>query len=129
MLDVSFWAVDQMHYVVTLPKWRQRSPGREFVMRSACVFAAGLMIASMLGGAALAQERGPYKVIKIQLTGGEGGWDYVTADPEGRHLFVARSGPTGHIGIYNLDTLEQVGDIPHISAHGGAVDTETGPDI
>jgi glutamine cyclotransferase len=99
---------------------------RELVMRIGWIFAAGLMTASMLGGTARAQESGPYKVIRIQLTGGEGGWDYITADPDSRHLFVARSGPTGHIGIYNLDTLEQIGDIPNVSAHGGAVDTETG---
>ena len=67
-----------------------------------------------------------YKVLKIQLVGGEGGFDYVTADPDGRNLYVARSGPAGHIGVFNLDTLAQVGDIPGISAHGGAVDTETG---
>ena len=69
-------------------------------MRIGWIFAAGLMTASMLGGTAHAQESGPYKVIRIQLTGGEGGWDYITADPDSRHLFVARSGPTGHIGIY-----------------------------
>ena len=34
--------------------------------------------------------------------------------------------PTGHIGVYNLDTLAQVGDLPGVSAHGGAVDTSTG---
>jgi len=73
-----------------------------------------------------AQDSGPYKVLKIQLVGGDGGFDYVTADPDGRNLYVARSGPAGHIGIYNLDTLAQVGDIPGISAHGGAVDTATG---
>lgn len=95
-------------------------------MRIGCLLAAGLVTTFMLVAAARAQESGPYKVIKIQLTGGQGGWDYVTADPDGRHLFVARSGPTGHIGVYNLDTLEQVGDIPNVGAHGGAVDTETG---
>jgi DNA-binding beta-propeller fold protein YncE len=73
-----------------------------------------------------AQDSGPYKVQKIQLTGGDGGFDYVTADPDGRNLYVARSGPTGHIGVYNLDTLAEVGDIPGVSAHGGAVDTVTG---
>ncbi|HKF46826.1 MAG TPA: hypothetical protein VKB38_05665 [Terracidiphilus sp.] len=72
-----------------------------------------------------AQDNGPYKVIKIQLTGGDGGFDYVTADPDDRNLFVARSGPEGHIGVFNLDTLAQVGDIPGVSAHGGAVDTAT----
>ena len=101
------------------------TPFEGMVMKIGYLIAAGLMAASMLG-AARAQESGPYKVIKIQLTGGDGGWDYVTADPDGRHLFVARSGPNGHIGVYNLDTLEQVGDIPDVSAHGGAVDTVTG---
>ena len=33
------------------------------------------------GSGARAQESVPYKVLKIQLTGGEGGWDDVTADP------------------------------------------------
>ena len=75
---------------------------------------------------ARAQDSGPYKVLKIQLVGGDGGFDYVTADPDGRNLYVARSGPAGHIGVFNLDTLAQVGDIPGTSAHGGAVDTATG---
>jgi DNA-binding beta-propeller fold protein YncE len=73
-----------------------------------------------------AQDTGPYKVLKIQLVGGDGGFDYVTADSDGRNLYVARSGPAGHIGVFNLDTLAQVGDIPGVSAHGGAVDTATG---
>ncbi|MFI5381931.1 MAG: YncE family protein [Tepidisphaerales bacterium] len=75
---------------------------------------------------ARAQDSGPYKVLKIQLVGGDGGFDYVTADPDGRNLYVARSGPAGHIGVFNLDTLAPVGDIPGTSAHGGAVDTATG---
>src|SRR5580692_2502986 len=73
-----------------------------------------------------AQDNGPYKVQKIQLVGGDGGFDYVTADPDGRNLFVARSGTGGHIGVFNLDSLAQVGDIAGASAHGGAVDTATG---
>ncbi len=85
-------------------------------------------LAAMLpfGSLAHAQDSGPYKVLKIQLVGGDGGFDYVTADPDGRNLYVARSGPAGHIGVFNLDTLAQVGDIPGTSAHGGAVDTATG---
>lgn len=75
---------------------------------------------------ACAQDNGPYKVEKIQLVGGDGGFDYVTADSDGRNLYVARSGPAGHIGVFNLDTLAQVGDIPGTSAHGAAVDTATG---
>jgi DNA-binding beta-propeller fold protein YncE len=86
---------------------------------------AALAILS-IPGPARAQESGLYKVQKIQLVDGDGGFDYVTADPDGRTLYVARSGPAGHIGVFNLDTLAQVGDIPGTSAHGGAVDTETG---
>lgn len=88
-----------------------------------------IMVVSLplfLAGLVRAQESGPYKVQKIQLVGGDGGFDYVTADPDGRILFVARSGPAGHIGAFNLDTLSQVGDIPGTSGHGGAVDTQTG---
>ncbi len=77
-------------------------------------------------GFAHAQANGPYKVQKIQLVGGDGGFDYVTADPDGRNLYVARSGPAGHIGVFNLDTLAQVGDLPGVSGHGAAVDTATG---
>jgi DNA-binding beta-propeller fold protein YncE len=73
-----------------------------------------------------AQDSGPYKVLRIQLVEGDGGFDYVTADPDGRNLYVARSGPAGHIGVFSLDALAQVGDIPGVSAHGGAVDTATG---
>src|SRR3984893_18647623 len=85
-------------------------------------------IAVMLPFVVLAhsQDSGPYKVLKIQLVGGDGGFDYVTADPDGRNLYVARSGPGRHIGVFNLDTMAQVGDIPGTSAHGGAVDTATG---
>jgi DNA-binding beta-propeller fold protein YncE len=88
--------------------------------------AATFAVMLSLAGLAHAQDNSPYKVLKIQLVGGEGGFDYVTADPDGRNLYVARSGPAGHIGVFNLDTLAQVGDIPGTSAHGGAVDTLTG---
>src|SRR5580658_9606994 len=77
-------------------------------------------------GLAQAQDSGPYKVLTIQLVGGDGGFDYVTADSDGRNLYVARSGPAGHIGVFNLDTLAQVGDMPGVSSHGGAVDAATG---
>jgi DNA-binding beta-propeller fold protein YncE len=85
-----------------------------------------LAVVLQLAGFACAQDSESYKVLKIQLVGGDGGFDYVTADPDGRNLYVARSGPAGHIGVYNLDTLAQVGDIPGVSAHGGAVDSATG---
>ncbi len=91
-------------------------------------FFAAATLAAILPLACLshAQAAGPYQVLKIQLVGGDGGFDYVTADPDARNLYVARSGPAGHIGVFNLDTLAQEGDIAGTSAHGGAVDTATG---
>ena len=95
-------------------------------MTSKLLATATLAVLLSFACLAHAQASGPYNVLKIQLVGGEGGFDYVTADSDGRNLYVARSGPAGHIGVYNLDTLAQVGDIPGTSAHGGAVDTATG---
>jgi len=79
-----------------------------------------------LAVAATAQDSGPYKVQRIQLVGGEGGFDYVTADPDARTLFVARSGPAGQLYVYNLDTLSLIASIPNTSSHGAAVDTASG---
>lgn len=95
-------------------------------MRFKPLAVASLALMFSFAAVSHAQDSGPYKVQKIQLVGGEGGFDYVTADPDGRKLYVARSGPAGHIGVFDLDTLAQVGDIPGTSAHGGAVDTATG---
>lgn len=89
--------------------------------------AATMAAALPLAPVAQAQSQpGPYKILKVQKVGGEGGFDYVTADPEDRTLIVARSGPAGHIGFYNLDTLAPLGDIPGVSSHGGAVDAPSG---
>jgi DNA-binding beta-propeller fold protein YncE len=78
--------------------------------------------------AAIAQD-GPYKVLATTKVGGVGNWDYVYADADARKLYIARSGPQGHIAVYNLDTLAPVGDMPGISAHGATVDTKYGHGI
>ena len=55
------------------------------------------------GGTEVSTEgaKGPYKVVKTAKVGGEGGFDYVTADPDSRHLFVVRAGVPGrpHFGL------------------------------
>ena len=96
------------------------------MMRCKTFVVATLAFTLSLGALAKGQENGPYKVLKVQLVGGDGGFDYVTADPDGRNLYVARSGSDGHIAVFNLDTLSQVGDIPGTSAHGAAADSATG---
>jgi len=69
---------------------------------------------------AAAQEV-PYRILKTILPGGTGSFDYVYADQVGRNLYVPRLGDFGRITVFNLDTLEHVGDIPNVSAHGVAV--------
>ena len=99
------------------------------MIRLATVLAtATLASAALLPQSAIAQE-GPYKVLATTKVGGEGGMDYVTADSEGRRLYVARSGPAGHVAVFDLDTLKQVGDIPKVSAHGATVDPKYGHGI
>jgi glutamine cyclotransferase len=93
--------------------------------RKMIVLAAALAAMLPMARVALAQA-GPYKVLQTVKVGGDGNFDYVTADSDNRNLYVARSGPGGHIGVFNLDTLKQVGDIPNTSGHGAAVDDSTG---
>lgn len=66
-------------------------------------------------------QSGPYKVLKTAKVGGAGGFDYVYADESGRRLYVARGGSGPRINVFNLDTLEPVGEIPAVSAHGVVV--------
>jgi len=76
--------------------------------------------------ACTAFAQGPYKLEKTVKVGGPGFFDYVNADVDGRRLYVARTGNPARINVYNLDTLESVGEIPDTSAHGAVVSTKSG---
>src|SRR5579864_4619930 len=69
--------------------------------------------------------QGPYKVLQTEKVGGEGGFDYVYADSDGRKLYVPRSGPAGRITVFDLDTLKPLGEVANASAHGAAVDAKS----
>ena len=91
-----------------------------------------IALATLLASAGLAQQTGPYKVLKSAKVGGEGGWDYIYADSDGRRLYIPRRGspqtpddPT-RLDIYNLDTLEPVGKIVGVGGNGTAVDAKSG---
>lgn len=84
-----------------------------------------LTLAAASGLATEDAGAGPYKVLKTAKVGGDGGFDYVYADSAGRRLYIARSGPTKRMSIFDLDTLEPVGEIPDIGAHGAAVDPKS----
>src|SRR5437763_3324629 len=95
------------------------SPDQENRMSPRSLVIAALSLILPLAASAQ-QSPGPYKILRTVKIGGEGGFDYVTADPVNRNLYVARSRPTGHIGLYNVDSLTQIGDITGVSAHGAA---------
>jgi DNA-binding beta-propeller fold protein YncE len=87
----------------------------------------------------------PYKVLKTARVGGEGNWDYIYADAAGRRLYIPRRGappaaagaaapatagaeapiPT-RLTIFDLDTLEPVGQIDGVGGNGTAVDPKSG---
>ena len=68
---------------------------------------------------------GPYHVIRTEKVGGDGGFDYVYADAAGRRLYVARTGTASRVSVFNLDTLQPVGEIANTRAHGAAVDPKS----
>jgi len=82
--------------------------------------------AVLLSSLALHAQSGPYKVLSNTKVGGDGGFDYVYADSTARKLYIPRLGPSGHIAVFDLDTLKPAGDITNASAHGAAVDQKSG---
>jgi hypothetical protein len=102
--------------------------GRRYFMRSIClavVLAAGTTMFASVGFAQHASTTGPYKVLKTAKVGGEGTFDYIFADVEGRRLYTPRNGPMGHLAVFNLDTLEPIGEIQNVRAGGAVVDPKS----
>jgi hypothetical protein len=98
--------------------------------RFALLAVIGIVVLAWIGGA---QQTGPYKVLKMARVGGEGGWDYIYADDAGRRLYIPRRGAPAaapadqtRLSIYNLDTLELVGEIAGVGGQGAAVDPKSG---
>jgi hypothetical protein len=97
-------------------------------MRRFCLAVVLAAAIAMLGSTGLAQHdpsTGPYKVLKTAKVGGEGGFDYISADVEGRRLYVPRNGPMGQLMVFNLDTLEPAGSIAGVKSGGAAVDPKS----
>jgi hypothetical protein len=87
--------------------------------------AAGIALLTAPGFAQTTPMAGPNKVLKTAKVGGDGGFDYLSADVEGRRLYIPRSGPMGGLTVFNLDTLEPLGKIDGVSAGGAVVDPES----
>jgi YVTN family beta-propeller protein len=62
---------------------------------------------------------GGYHVSRRAVLGGEGGWDYLTADPAAHRLYLSRG---THVMVVNTDSLTVAGDIPNTEGvHGIAL--------
>jgi DNA-binding beta-propeller fold protein YncE len=108
-------------------------------MRQLCF--ALTIAAVLLAPIGLAQQDGPYKVLKTARVGGEGGWDYIFADAAGRRLYIPRGATRAvpatdttpavpaveaRLTIFDLDTLKPVGEIAGVGGNGTAVDPKSG---
>lgn len=82
------------------------------------------VLAFALAGTAFAASAPGYKVINTYKLGGEGGWDYLTADASARRLYISRS---THVIVMDLDSGKVVGDIADTpGVHGIALAPEFG---
>lgn len=75
-----------------------------------------------MGSIQTAQAVEPYRVLKTVKVGGDGGFDYISADVGGRRLYIPRSGPMGALTVFSLDTLDPIGVIAGVHSGGAAVD-------
>jgi len=78
----------------------------------------------LIAAAAMAAAAPGYKVVNTYKIGGEGGWDYLTADASARRLYISRA---THVIVLDLDSGKNVGDIADTpGVHGIALAPELG---
>jgi DNA-binding beta-propeller fold protein YncE len=100
--------------------------------RFCLTFVGGIALLAFIGSAQQNPTSGPYKVLRTARVGGDGGFDYVYADVAGRRLYIPRGGTQGaapvpgRVFVFDLDTLDSVGEIANASARGAAVDPHSG---
>ncbi len=83
---------------------------------------AGLLTLVMPFALFSAQTTPLYKVVNSAQFAGAGGIDYVTADSDGRRIYVPRG---SEVLVFDLDTLKSVGAIANTRARGAAVDPKS----
>lgn len=93
---------------------------------TAIVGAAAVVALAAALSADTQSDAGPYKVVKRARVGGEGGWDYITADSDARRLYIPRNGSAPRLSVYDLDTLALVGEIEGVGGNGAAIDPKSG---
>jgi len=110
-------------------------------MSRALSLSLGLLLSVAPAASAQPAASGPYRVIKTARVGGEGAWDYLFADLAARRLYIPRRGtaavaPTdarpgvpaspGRVTVFDLDTLDPIGQIDGITGAGAVIDPISG---
>jgi DNA-binding beta-propeller fold protein YncE len=95
--------------------------------RPIAVFAAAILTFMSHESVRFVQASEPYKLLTTAKVGGQGGFDYVFADADGRKLYIPRSGgATSRVTVFDLDSLKSIGEIPNTQGvHGVAVDPKS----
>jgi hypothetical protein len=83
------------------------------------IFGISLLVASSGIGGNTAAQTADYHVAKKLPIPGEGGWDYISIDPETRRLYVSHD---AEIEVLDADSGRVVGQIPDTpGVHGAAI--------
>jgi DNA-binding beta-propeller fold protein YncE len=90
--------------------------------RNSLMCALAIAMAACAGMARQSPDDRPYQILKTAKVGGEGAFDYISADVANRRLYVPRF---GQLTVFNLDTLDPVGAIAHLAAGGATVDPKS----
>jgi YVTN family beta-propeller protein len=98
--------------------------GKEIIMKMRTGIRVSLILLATTVGLAAEASGADYKVVRTWKLGGDGGWDYLTADSDGRRLFIARA---TRVMVIDSESGKQVGEIPDTAGvHGIALDSEIG---
>ena len=103
-----------------MTRTRSSSPFRTCASALGLVLIASVLAASSAWAAkAASSSTHRYHVVDRWLIGGEGGWDYLTADPQARRLYITHA---TQVEVLDLDKGTKLGVIPGTAgAHGVAL--------
>jgi DNA-binding beta-propeller fold protein YncE len=87
-------------------------------------FFLALILVALTAAPAAVSAAADYKVVKTWKLGGDGGWDYLTADSARHRLFIARS---TRVMVVDTRSGKLIGEIPDTAGvHGIALDQKMG---
>lgn len=78
----------------------------------------GILAFACLGATPANSQATGYRVLRRTVIGGEGGWDYLSVDPENRRLYVSHS---TKVEVLDVDSHERVGEIPNLQGVHGVI--------